>query len=202
MKALIYDIEIVNAIPLRKEAPIYGISYCAGWQDHANMGISVIGGYETDTGRYRVWCADNREEFFEVADKAELLVTFNGIGFDDKVIRACWSNDFDPGQKSYDLLVEIWRAAGLGPTFDYRTHGGYGLDAMCEKNFGLRKTGNGALAPVLWQQGKVGQVIDYCLNDIRMTAPLFDCAVIGQPLMDPNNEGEMLYLLDPLRRIK
>lgn len=53
-------------------------------------------------------------------------------------------------------------------------HSGYGLDAVCETNFGMRKTGNGALAPILWQQGKRGQVIDYCLQDVKMERTLLD----------------------------
>jgi hypothetical protein len=37
----------------------------------------------------------------------------------------------------------------------------------------LAKSGNGALAPILWQRGQVGEVIDYCLNDVHITHELF-----------------------------
>lgn len=90
-----------------------------------------------------------------------------------------------PETKCYDLLRELWAAAGLPPAFDGKTHGGYGLDATCEKNFGSRKSGNGGLAPVLWQQGKIGKVIDYCLNDIRMTKQIFDQVLISGTLISP-----------------
>lgn len=40
MNALIYDIEIVKGIPDKKKTMLEGIEYCAGWEDHANMGIS------------------------------------------------------------------------------------------------------------------------------------------------------------------
>ena len=43
---LICDIEIVNAIPDRNKPNEPGIEYCAGWNDHANMGVSVIGAYD------------------------------------------------------------------------------------------------------------------------------------------------------------
>jgi len=196
MNALIYDIEIKRAIPPRDGPLELGIQYCAGWHDHANMGISVIGAYDYAIGRYRVFCDDNKAEFFEAMESADLLVSFNGLGFDDKVIRACWFSAFHPGAKSYDLLNEIWHAAGLEPTFNYHTHSGYGLDAMCEANFGRRKTGNGALAPVLWQQGKIGATIGYCLNDITLTKMLFDRALLGEPLVSPK-DGSTLRLTAP-----
>ena len=37
----------------------------------------------------------------------------------------------------------------------------------------MKKTGYGGNAPVLWQQGKIGQVIDYCLNDVYLTTLLY-----------------------------
>ena len=41
MGYLIYDLEIVKAIPDRNKPNEPGIEYCAGWDDHANM-LSLI----------------------------------------------------------------------------------------------------------------------------------------------------------------
>lgn len=182
--ALIYDIEIAKAILGRGETRIDGVQYCDGWHDHAGMGISVIGAYDYAESRYRVFCADNFVEFLELCAARAPLVSFNGIGFDDKVINAYAATSIHSSVAMpreplrYDLLAEIWLAAGLDPTFSGNSHTGYGLDATCEVNFGLGKTGNGAHAPIAWQQGRVGEVIDYCLNDIRLTKRLFDWAVV------------------------
>lgn len=188
--SLIYDIEIVKAILGRGEERIDGIQYCDGWHDHAGMGISVIGAYDYAEARYRVFCADNFVEFLELCAARAPLVSFNGIGFDDKVINAYAATAIHSSVAMprepfrYDLLAEIWRAAGLDPTFGGNSHAGYGLDATCEVNFGIRKSGNGAHAPIAWQQGRVGEVIDYCLNDIRITKRLFDHAVVlGEPIV-------------------
>lgn len=174
MRALIYDAEILKAIPERNGERIPGIEYCEGWQDHANMGISVIGAYDYVEDRTRVFTMDNISDFLDLADDRDVLVGFNSIPFDNSLIAATLKIPKFQESKCYDLLREMWIAAGLPPEFDYKTHGGYGLDATCEKNFGTRKTGNGAFAPVLWQQGQIGKTIDYCLNDIRLTKQLFD----------------------------
>ena len=194
MKAIIYDCEIIKAIP-GKEPRIDGIEYCAGWRDFANMGVSVTGVYDYAEDRYRVFCKDNLAELAKLIAERDLCVGFNSIPFDNSLLTASqWP--CPPEAKSYDLLRETWAACGLGPEFNFKTHGGYGLDAMCEKNFGTKKSGNGALAPVLWQRGQIGKVIDYCLNDVRLTKQLFDAVFSALPLMNPK-DGQPLMLRQP-----
>jgi hypothetical protein len=198
INALVYDLEIVKAIAKKGEKRVEGVAYCNGWDDHGNMGISVLGAYDYQEDRYRVFCGDNLDEFIELAKQRELLVSFNGLSFDNKVILACMPGvTFAESAGDYDILVEIWRAAGLGPKFAYPSHTGYGLDAVCERNFGIRKTGDGALAPVHWQQGKIGKVIDYCLSDVYLTKQLFD-AICDRGWITCPKTGGQLAMRHPL----
>lgn len=198
MNAIIYDLEIVKAIPYKKEPVIEGIQYCGGWSDHANMGISVLGVYDYVEDRVRVFCQDNFAAFIALAAQRDLLVGFNNIPFDNEVITHCIDGEFREAAfpKSYDLLREIWAAAGLGPDFRFGTHTGYSLDAVCARNFGVGKSGTGAKAPIDWQQGRIGSVIDYCLDDIRLTKALFDRVVAGEPIISPKT-GDGLQLRKP-----
>lgn len=182
---LVYDIEIIKAIPNKDGSRMDGIEYCEGWGDHRNMGVSVIGAYDTQQQRSRVFCEDNVAAFIEAAEAADLLVSFNGLAFDNAVIAAAWDIQL-PGAKCYDLLVEAWVADGKGPLFKYPSHIGYGLDALCQQTFGVCKTGSGALAPVLWQRGERGQVIDYCLNDVWLTNRLLQHVIAGLSVAGPN----------------
>jgi hypothetical protein len=194
---LIYDIEIVKAIPPKNHANrIPGIEYCNGWHDHGNMGVSVIGAYDYLEDRYRAFCRDNFDAFQQLVDEREWIVGFNSIAFDNRVVAACELIRV-PDEKSYDLLVELWRAAGLGPQYRHPTHAGFGLDAVCEANFGLKKSGHGALAPVDWQQGRIGSVIDYCLNDVRLTKRLLDQVLCARFLIDPRDRAASLMMRLP-----
>lgn len=193
-KYLIYDIEIKKAILGKNEEIIPGIEYCEGWEDHANMGISCIGAYESWTNRTRIFMDDNRDEFYQSVDTADLLIGFNSLAFDDAVIRANWSSvDFKTEGKSYDILVEIWKACSLKPTYQGKTHQGFGLDACCAVNFGMRKSNNGAFAPVLYQTQQFGKLIDYCLNDIAMTKKLSDRIIYRGSIIDPRDEHKEIY---------
>ena len=196
MNALIYDIEILKAVPSPNSYCEKGIKYCSGWSDHERMGISVIGAYDYAEDRYRVFCGDNFTAFMDRARQpGTLLVGFNNIPFDNAVIKQTLRCDLQE-RSCYDLLREIWSAAGLGPKFDRKTHGGYGLDAVCQANFGTSKSGNGALAPVLWQKGQIGEVIDYCLNDVRLTKQLFDAVIEHGSLTCPKTQ-KSLTLREP-----
>lgn len=194
---LIYDIEIVKAIPPQDDADrVANIDYCAGWDDHANMGVSVIGAYDYTENRYRVFTKDNFHAFKELVDTHKTIVGFNSIKFDNAVVRACGIVDI-PNVKSYDILVEIWKAAGFGTEFNYDTHAGFGLDACCQANFGTRKSGHGAMAPVYWQQGEIGFVIDYCLNDVKLTKDLLDLIMLNSRINDPRNPDKYLFVKPP-----
>jgi len=196
MRMVIYDAEIKKAILKRGEEPIPGIEYCDGWRDYKNMGVSTVCAYDSGENRHRVFCADNFDQMIDLFNDADLLVGFNNVGFDDELLSVS-VHDFDAVvTPRYDILREIWLAAGLDPTkFVPSTHGGYGLDAMCEANFGARKSGHGAYAPVDWQRGNIGAVIDYCMNDIELTYGLLDRAAAGVSLDNP--KGEPLLLRTP-----
>lgn len=176
---LIYDLEIIKGISPRDPSErVSGIKYCNGWGDHQGMGISVLCAVSLPENRPYIFLKDNLKQFEQLAAEAETLVTFNGVGFDDKVLVA--NGIKIPQGKSYDLLAEIKAAAG--------SFKGRGLNAMLAANGFKSKTGNGAMAPILWQQDRLGEVIDYCMSDVWLTAQLFQASQSG-PLMDPVTRG-------------
>lgn len=197
-RAIVYDIEIIRGPINRNETRVPGIEYVNSWDAHAAMGVSCIGVYDYDRDIYLTFLEDTFPKFVELADSADRLIGFNSLSFDNRVIAACIDSGFADRvrDKSYDLLVEIWTAAGLGPQFVYPSHTGYGLDAVSQANGGPPKTGHGAFAPVLWQQQKYGEVILYCANDILMTRLLVDQVRRGIPLACPKT-GRLLPVRSP-----
>lgn len=190
---LVYDIEIVKAVPVKHEERMEDVEYCAGWHDHANMGVSVIGAYDYEEDRYRVFFEDNFDQFQELLEAHDELVTFNGVRFDDAVLAV---NGFTiPSVRKYDILLEVWSALGLGLERFTRAHGGLGLDPLARANFpGTGKTGNGAMAPALWQRGRRGEVVDYCLNDVRLTKMLRDKILRHGALINPKDHQRPILI--------
>lgn len=189
MKLVIYDAEIKNAIPEKGVAPLEGVTYCRGWGDHAGMGIAVICAYVWDEG-YRVYLEDNLSAFKELVEAPDtLIVGFNNRSFDDQLLEACGIHV--PTNHSWDLLRAVRVARGMSPS----GVSGPSLHILCQANFLAGKSGSGAFAPILWQRGKHGQVISYCLNDTIQLKKLIELVVVGR-LRDPES-GRVLNVQRP-----
>ncbi len=188
---LIYDVEIAKAIQAKGEEKSPGVQYCKGWTDYAGMGVACVCADDMNVARYRVFMQDNLAAFGELARSHDWVLGFNSIAFDDNVMRAAgveW-----PGQKSVDLARLIWRAAGF---VEGEHPKGWGLEALCKANGLGGKTGNGALAPVMFQNGDIGGLIDYCLADVALTLKLYRLVAWSGGLRDPRN-GEFLPVVVP-----
>ena len=172
MNLVVYDCEIIRAIPDKGSTLIPGIEYCAGWRDFEHMGISVICAYQALEG-YRVFLDDNFEAFKALArDPNTLLAGFNSRNFDDKLLSATFGITIPP-MRSFDLLREIWRAKGLEPDSFSPAHGGYGLDAMAEEEWapGQERDGCECGAPVAARQEGRGDRLLPARCDAHPEAP-------------------------------
>ena len=188
---IIYDIEIKKAILGRHEPVKLGIEYCEGWGDHAGMGVSTVCCYDYKDDRYRVFCDDNIDEFFVLVDQHDIIVGYNNIKFDNPILAHAMPNpDANPvfmldhlNLKSYDIFAEIRKVTGRM----------IGLGDMVKANgLATGKTGNGADAPVWYQTGGWGRLIDYCLADVWLTKKLLDKIILDGLLISPKDGSDLI----------
>jgi hypothetical protein len=174
---IVFDVEIKRAILGRGEIPIPGIEYCEGFRDFKNMGLAVCCTYDTETHLTRVFLEKQLPELQDYL-AAGKCGGFNTRRFDMQLLQA--HGVMVDGLAHYDALEQIWLKCGLNPDkFAPRTHGGWGLDAVMLATFNLQKSGAGALAPVWWQQGQRGKVVDYCCRDVWLEAKLITHMLAG-----------------------
>ena len=172
-----------------------------GWDDKAALGLSIGCYYSYASGRYHWFDRHTLEDTIRrFVDIQPLLVSFNGIAFDFPLMRALLrqeaatpmsmppltSHDACRERKdslvhlcdafkalcatSYDILAEIWASDPNGKFM----RGLNSLDAILEANSLERKTGDGVMAPKLWQQGRIADVLNYCQHDVLQTKALFE----------------------------
>jgi hypothetical protein len=178
---IVLDVEIERAILGRGEIQQPGIEYCSGWRDFQGMGLAVCCTYDTETHLTRVFL---KKQLGELQDYLLSAPTggFNTRRFDLQLLKV---NGVTLPQDAtahphFDALEQIWLKCGLDPDrFVPHTHGGWGLDAVMQETFGLAKSGAGALAPVWWQQGDRGKVVDYCCTDVWLEAKLITHMLAG-----------------------
>lgn len=186
---IFYDCEIINLV---KFDPIYpDLKHCNGWDDFKGMGLSVIG-YQIDDLDPDYLCPALdpawRKKFKDLIGDHPVC-GFNSISFDDQLLAA---NGFKL-HTDFDLLKEVRISAYGSSSWKDQPRGySYSLNMLAAKNLEFSKTGSGALAPILWQQGKHSQVIDYCKNDIRLLYQLYS-KFIANELIDPNNYEPLFF---------
>lgn len=189
---LFYDLEIINLIQRDPRFP--RLKSCGGWTDFANMGISVCG-FAINARPVECALFDDsvklpmfrRQDFESLVTDATQVIGFNSTSFDDNLMFANGINI----RTTFDLLEQVRISAYGSPAWQDCPRGcTYKLDALAQANLDYRKTGSGELAPVLWQQGKYQEVIEYCKNDVRILRDLYYLFLQGK-LKDPNN-GKIL----------
>lgn len=210
---MVYDCAIIKAIPNPKVVQSGKIEYCKGWDDIEGMGISCIGAriVNVNNTEYEFYDTafvddslvdeldgqlDNFEAFDLCLENVHCIVGFNNNHFDDKLLNA---NGYKIpfGVINYDILAEIWEGAGLSRTFEYPSHTGFSLDAICSANGIGKKTGTGELAPILWQNNKKNEVISYCKNDVKLTDALFRLIQQKGEIIDPRQFNDKFKYYNP-----
>src|SRR6266496_1478705 len=170
-KIVVFDLEIKR--PIEK---------CSrGWQSHDEMGISCLCLFDYFTNRYRVFDDKSSLECLAILKHYDLVVGYNTVNFDWKVVNATWvklSLNGARTSKDFDILREIWKSKGLNPDkFVPQTHGHLKLDDVAFETIGMKKTLDGATAPKYYEEGRIAEVIDYCLEDVRIEKTLFEFIV-------------------------
>lgn len=179
---IMYDLEIIAAVPEKGTPRDPSLHYCGGWEDYEGMGISVITAYDFVEERYRVFLQDNMNEFKLVVNSREIIIGFNNNRFDDNVLAA--NGIFIPKGRSWDL----WKAITKTQPEGHRK--GYDLNSLLKANDIPAKTGLGSESPKWAQTGKWGRNIDYCLSDTTKQVQILRMACNGT-LRNPKSGGYM-----------
>ena len=131
---VVYDLEIENVID--------GTNVT--WNTHDKMGLSVGCLYDYETDDYSVYFLEDIQRLCERLNRADLVVAFNQVGFDNKLLRAL-GGDLREDLPNYDMLAESRKSVGGG---GFKK--GLKLDDHLQAIFGKdkMKTAHGELAPV------------------------------------------------------
>jgi DEAD/DEAH box helicase domain-containing protein len=127
-------------------------------------GISVacvVLEYE-DSSLVRVFDDHTVERLAMVLEAADEVVTFNGTHFDVPVVEAVLG-------RSLELQAHV----------DLKKHLGGSLNRNAWKLLGRGKSGRGEDAPALLREGRIGELVNYCLDDAYLTRDVWREWVAG-----------------------
>jgi DEAD/DEAH box helicase domain-containing protein len=133
-----------------------------GWNKAQRMGVSCAVLYDSNSDDFHPYLQPEIPLLCQHLQQLDLVVGFNIIGFDYKVLSGLSTFDFH-GLPTLDLLMKVHEILG------YRLS----LDHLAQQTLGCQKSADGLAALKWWKQGRIKKIIDYCTQDVRVTRDLY-----------------------------
>jgi DEAD/DEAH box helicase domain-containing protein len=161
-----------------------------GRDNYAALKISVVAVYSYIEDRYFCYEENEMDKLAELFSDARRIVGFSMNRYDIPVL----NNYFQrlPGapklweMERVDLLEEIEMATGSRVS----------LDRLAGANLGAHKTHPGSEAGQLYRDGKMEELKEYCVNDVKLTKELYDLYRKQNFLMVPSKKtGEVVKVM-------
>ena len=130
-----------------------------GWDHKDKMGMSVGVIFSTATGKYEIFRESEVDDLIEAMSRADLVIGFNHVDFDYKVLQGYSMWDVADRMKSFDLLQDIEKKLG------HRIK----LEDIATASLGTGKTADGLDAIRWWREKKYRLVAEYCCFDVKVT---------------------------------
>jgi DEAD/DEAH box helicase domain-containing protein len=153
--------------------------------DFSNLEITVVGAHQSDTGELTSYYVEGLPKLWPLLEHADIIVGYNSEHFDIPILNKYYACDLSK-LRSVDLLKEIKNVLGRRLK----------LDNIAEATLGKKKTGNGLEAITWWEQGLKEKVRDYCLDDVKITAELYEYAKKNKSLKYRDYDGVREIKLD------
>lgn len=193
---VVYDVEIANEV---RHTP-------GGWDNPFGMGFASAVVYSYGDERYHFFLHERDRERLLGFLYGKIAVSFNGVRFDsrnllgnDRVVVPqpdlgvrIASFEGDTGWLEYDIMLmyvmsrfqwDFQKAQEeLGKS--YLHDGSFSLNGLARGTLGDQKSGEGAHAPILYQQERYAELLEYNLHDVELTKRLFDYILDGVVLTD------------------
>jgi DEAD/DEAH box helicase domain-containing protein len=133
-----------------------------GWHRADLMGVSCVVVYDSAADTFRDYLQEDVPRLVGDLVEFDLVVGFNILRFDYAVLGGLSRFDFS-SLPTLDILGDIHAALG------YRLS----LDHLARETLGAAKSASGMQALAWWKEGRIGDIITYCRQDVAVTRDLF-----------------------------
>src|SRR3989344_1525914 len=128
------------------------------------LGISVAGVYDYVTDEYKCFEESELAELEKLIQAREGVIGYNIMHFDYTVLQPYFSSVRFEDIYTIDLMKHLEEALGFRLP----------LNAVAQATLGTRKSGSGRDAVPLYRAGKMAELKQYCIDDVRLTKELYD----------------------------
>ncbi len=139
-----------------------GAQEVGGWGNSHLMKLAVGVVWDSREEKYFSFLEKDAEGLVARLAMADLVVGFNVIGFDYAVLQPYASIDLQE-LKTFDMLQDVHKQLGFRLS----------LNHLAEQSLNAQKTADGLLSLQWYKEGKMDQIVEYCIKDVEITRDLF-----------------------------
>jgi DEAD/DEAH box helicase domain-containing protein len=132
-----------------------------GWEHVDKLGISVACAYDSKTDQFLSFREHELKKLIDLCEE-RLVVGYNIRGFDLAVMAPY---GLDP--KKLDVFDIMYDLEALTRQRFLK------LEYVAQGTLNAGKSADGLLAVEWWKQGQIDKIIEYCLQDVRVTRDIF-----------------------------
>jgi len=147
--------------------------------------VSLVGLYSYKQNKFFHFWEEEMDKLGKFLSTAEQIIGFSISRFDLPVLKKHF--DFDLFSiPRFDILDEIELLLGRR----------VGLDILAKANLGFGKNGRSLEASGLYRDGKMEELKNYCLNDVKITKELYELIQKQGYLLIPQKNSEETVRLE------
>ncbi len=184
MDTLVFDIETQN----------FFTDPDVGRDNFAALKISAVGIYSYMRDKYFCFEESEVEKIAELFRDATRLVGFSMNRYDVPVLNLYFQR-LPVGGRALDPVPNIWEKERIDLLEEIEMAAGQrvSLSKLAEVNLGIKKDRHGSEAISLYREGRMEELKEYCLQDVRLTKDLYDLYRKQRFFMIPDKKtGEII----------
>lgn len=164
MRKITFDIETTNTFDE------------VGSPKPEDLDIAVVCIHDSQTDEYSHYFVEDLPKLWPIIESADMLIGYNSDHFDIPLLNKYYAGDLFK-IKSLDILKEIHSSFGRRMK----------LDDVASATLGEKKSADGLQSIVWWKNGEKQKVVDYCIQDVKVTKNVYDYALENGHIKFPNN---------------
>jgi len=133
-----------------------------GWGNIHLMKLAVGVVWDSLEQKHFTYLEDEAGKLIDKLKTADLVVGFNVIGFDYTVLQPESSIDLHD-LPTFDMLVDVKQKLGFRLS----------LDHLAGQTLNAKKSADGLTSLKWYKEGKIDQIVEYCIQDVNVTRDLF-----------------------------
>lgn len=133
-----------------------------GWGNIHLMKLAVGVVWDNLEEKYFSYLEKDASDLVKKLRSADWVVGFNVIGFDFTVLQPYADVDLQD-IPTFDMLLDVKKRLGFRLSLNHLAH----------HTLGAEKSADGLLSLQWWKEGKIDQIIEYCIKDVEITRDLY-----------------------------